>query len=104
MMTDFYNLDGDLLTALSTALDSGTSTTFSALVDCWTGYVLTGETVAGVTIEARRNGSGSWVNVVTSPIALDAYDGTQQNYQFRITAGTVTAVSRNLIRLLIRPA
>lgn len=103
-MMDFYNLDGDLVSALSLALDSGASQTFTVLADCKTGYVLTAETVAGVTIEARRNGSGSWIDMVTSPIALDAYDGTQQNYQIRITAGTISAIARERIRLLIRPA
>lgn len=69
---------------------------FTIPVECTDGYtmrVLQGS-VADVSIEARHGASGAYTNIETTELDLSPWDGTTQNFQIRITAGTVTEHTR----------
>lgn len=80
----------------SRTIDAGEVLTFTIPVECTTGYtmrVLQGS-VADVLIEARHGSSGAFTNIETTELDLTPWDGTTQNFEIRITAGSVSVPTR----------
>lgn len=65
--------------------------TGSVLIECHAGMFLSGETVEGLTVEARAAGEPSWTDIETTPIDLSTWDGTMQEFEVRVTAPAVTS-------------
>lgn len=94
-MNPFEDTNGAPLSFVQTEADEGETTpVFVAVVPAAAGFVLTAEPDAGLTVEARRTGSGdAFVNIATNPVDLAPYDGQQVAFDFRIAAGAVSASS-----------
>ena len=88
------DLNDERLLSYAFAVRSGETKEFSLLIECNTGYYLRGSVVAGLALEAKHNLSGTWVDLETTPIDLSGWDGTDQEFDFRVTAGTITARDR----------
>ena len=71
----------------SLSLPVSTSQIFTCKIDCETDYEVSADTITGVAVEAKRAADSSWVDIATTPIDLSTWTGTQQEFQFRITAG-----------------
>lgn len=59
--------------------------TVSRKIECRTAYFLRCVPVADLTVEARKQGDVSWVDIETTPIDLSAFDGNLVIYEFRFT-------------------
>lgn len=76
--------------------NSGEVLTFTIPIICTTGYtlrVLQGS-VTNVAIEARHGVAGAFTNIETTELDLSPWDGSTENFQVRITVGTISAVTR----------
>jgi hypothetical protein len=86
-----YDLDGNRILTTAFSIRSGEIETFSFKIDCLTGYQLSGEAVADLTVEARHD--GAWVNIETTPISLTPWNGLLEIFEVRVTAGTIATAS-----------
>jgi hypothetical protein len=87
-----YNSDGNQMLSSNLAMFSTEVKTDTITIDCKTGYFLSSSTVDNILVEAKKVGGGSWTNIETTPIDLSADNGTQQDYEIRLTAGTITTM------------
>lgn len=95
-MTDpFKDATGVELSFVPVEVDEGETTpVFVAQVPCKAGRVLRAEPDAGLTVEARRTGTAdAWQNIAAAPLALTPYAPATVSFDFRITAGAVSALS-----------
>ncbi len=85
-------------------IDSAQQLTYQLPIYCVVGYGLAIDptTVPHLTIEARHGTSGAWTNLSVSELDLSAWDGTSQDFQVRVTAGTVTVLTREMFVLVKR--
>ena len=93
-----YDLDGIRRTSSNYQNDLNTPKVALAKVESRTGYFLSCEAVADLTVEARKQGGVSWTNIETTPIDLSADDGNLIVYEFRFT-GTAHALRQAKIRV-----
>lgn len=80
----------------STRFEGPEVQTFTIPVVCTDGYtmrVLQGS-VANVTIQARHGSSGGFTDIETSELDLSPWDGTTENFEIKITSGTVSVPTR----------
>lgn len=86
---------GSALGAVPIQVDEGATTpVFVALVPAAAGRTLEASPDAGLSVEARPTGSGlSFVNIAATPYDLTPFDGLTVAFDFRITAGAVSADS-----------
>lgn len=87
---------------LAVSLESTTNRVFTVTIDCYDGHYLTGEVVGDATIEAKHS-SGAYVDIETTSIDLSSWDGTQQTFLIRMTAGTITSHLTRAFRLRVGP-
>jgi hypothetical protein len=95
-MTDrFKDSAGSALSFVPVEVDEGATTpVFVASVPCVAGRVLKADPDAGLTVEARRTGSGApFVNIATAPVDLTPFAPATVSFDFRITAGAVSGDS-----------
>ncbi len=85
------------------SIASGQQKVLPIQVPCQTGFFLRGDVVAGLTVEARKQGDVSWINIETTPIDLSADDGDTVTYELRLTAGTITVRSRIQLPVTVGP-
>ena len=90
-----YDSDGNRILSAEFDLAIGGDQTISLLIDCLSGWQLSGEAVADVTVTARHGSTGGYTNIETTPIALDAWDGTQQVFEIRAVRDNTTTGVRN---------
>lgn len=88
-----YDTDGNRKLSSSIPLYPSAVVTESVLIDCLTGYQIAGHTVSNVTIECKHS-AGAYVDIETTPISLTAWNGTQQTFTFRYTAGAHVAADK----------
>jgi hypothetical protein len=81
-----YDTDGNRKLSSHIELRPSEVKTESVLIDCLTGYQIAGHAVTNVTIECKHDGD-AYVNIETTPISLTPWDGTQEPFTFRYTAG-----------------
>jgi hypothetical protein len=96
-----YDLDDEVIYSSAFALRSGETATATIQIDCVTGWRLSGEVVAGVTIEARHGSAGGWTDIETTPIDLSTWNGSRETFEIRFTAGTITSFSRKSFTLTV---
>lgn len=96
-----FDQDGNPISSFSTLIESGDVQTYNLRVECRAGYSFYAEVVSDLTLEAKRTLDSSWVDIETTPIDLSPWDGTTQNFQFRVTAGTVTELFRKAFSLRV---
>jgi hypothetical protein len=77
----------------------GSAVEFEYDVEGRAGYYLQCDPVAGITVEARVEGAGSWTDLEATPIDLEPYIGLRQRFEFKITPVTYTEDWRTLIRI-----
>lgn len=87
-----YDLNDNPLQAAHLSVTENLSRSFEMRVECRSGYFLRAETVADLTVEARRSGSPTWTNLETSEIDLSAWLGTRQQFEVRLSAGASGAL------------
>lgn len=75
--------------------------TLTIRVECRTGYFLRCETVANIAVEARKVGDVPWINLETTPIDLSPFNATKQNFEIRLTAASVTTITRENFKLTV---
>src|SRR6478672_3851398 len=85
-----YDTDDNVIYSSEFALRSGEQATATIHIDCVSGFQLSGEAVADVTVEARHGSAGGYTDIETTPIDLGTWDGTSQTFEIRFTAGTIT--------------
>lgn len=88
----------------SNYMTRGTAVQFTYDVEGKAGYALQADDLAGVTIEARLEGDVSWTDLPSNPIALDAYVGLRQPFEFKLTPDAYTEDARKLVRIYSGPA
>lgn len=87
-----YGLDGQRTESNSFAGRLNVPFTASRKIECRTGYKLRCFPVANLTVESRKSGDVSWIDIETTPIDLSADDGNLITYEFRFT-GTALGIS-----------
>jgi hypothetical protein len=95
-----YDLDDNPISSFSMSVGSGDDSVLQLKADCVAGYELRSDEVAGITVDARRQGDASWIAIETTPIDLSQWAGSRQIFEVRLTASSVAAVMRR--RLGIR--
>lgn len=93
-----YGLDGQRTESNSYAGRLNVPFTALRKIECRTGYKLRCVPVADLTVEARKQGSSTWIDIETTPIDLSADDSNLVIYEFRFT-GTALGVRTANIRL-----
>jgi|GEM_PF-4573093 len=96
-----YDLNGNPISSFTTAIDSGAVQVYTIRIDCRTGYSLFADAVASLTVEAKRTADADYTDIEASPIDLSAWDGTTQEFQVRLTAASVSAVTRRAFSLRV---
>lgn len=76
------------------SMEAGGTATLTVQIDCRTDYQLRSDGVSFLTVEARKVGDVSWVNIETGEIDLSAFDATRQAFEIRLTAAAVSEVTR----------
>jgi hypothetical protein len=99
-----YDTDGNGLLSANFAIRSGEVVTGSFQVDCASGWQISGEAVADVTVELKHSAAGGYTNIETTPIALGTWDGTVQTFNFRMTAGTITSATTRAFKFTVARA
>jgi hypothetical protein len=56
-------------------------------IDCHAGYFLKADANSFGSVTARPHGSGSYVDIHTSPISLSPFDGTQHDFDIKVHSG-----------------
>lgn len=90
-----YGMSGERTTA--SRFDGALNTALIAKrrIECKTGYYLSCEAVADLTVEARKFGASSWTDIEMTPIDLSADNGNVIVYEFRFTGTALgTAVAK----------
>jgi hypothetical protein len=96
-----YDTDDNRILSTYIPISSSETKSFTLTLTCTTGYFFRGEVVANLTVEAKHSGSGSWTNIETTPIALATWNGTNQDFNVRITSGAITTRDRRAFRLSV---
>src|SRR5690606_13858094 len=81
-----YGLDGNRTE--TSRFDASLNTAFTAKrkIECKTGYYLSCDAVANLTVEARKESvGGSWTDIETTPLDLSSVNGNLIVYEFRFT-------------------
>jgi len=78
--------------ATSNSIAAGAVQTYTIPIDCTDGFVLTlsPRPVDDLVIEAKRSADSVWIDLESLDIDLSTWDGTTQDFDIRITAGSVT--------------
>ena len=71
-------------------VQSSSSKTFKIIVDCVTGNKLTCTANADVTVEARKQGDSTWIDLQSDEIDLGIYNGTSVIFEVKVTSDIVT--------------
>lgn len=96
-----YDIDDNPIAGFNYPMSSGQVVPFQIRADCQAGLRLFSDVVGDLTVEGRLAGVGSYVNLETSDISLGAYAGTRQNFDIRITAGTVVTLVRRTFKIKV---
>ena len=96
-----YNTAGVQILSSTFAVRNLTDESLTIRIDCETGYSLSSQATADAAVEVRRVGDVPWVNLETTPISLTPWDGTQQDFEIRVTAGTITSFMRRYIPIRV---
>lgn len=99
----FYDLDDNPIASFSGSITEGDVQIYEMKIDCSANRYLASDPVTDAVVEARAYGDVSWVDLETTRIGLSPYAGTRKRFQFRITAGGVSAVQRLNIQFRIEP-
>lgn len=84
------------------SVDSEGETILELLIDCETGYKLTCPAAnSQVGILGRRQGDVTWVDLESDEIDLTPWDGTQQVFQIKTTAGVISAYALTQYKLRV---
>lgn len=86
-----YDIDNNPLPSYLMNLASSGIFQFSIRVNCRTGLHLRSESVSDLSVEGRKLGDSTWINLETTPIDLSADNETRQTYEIKLTAITVTS-------------
>lgn len=85
---------------LAVSLESTATRTFTISIDCYDGHDLTASRVLdNAAIEAKHNAAGSYTDIEHEPLDLSTWAGTAPDFNFRITAGTITDHATEAFRL-----
>ncbi len=98
-----YDNSGEPILSAAFSMSSSEVKTATIQIDCVAGQYLRGESVAGLTVEAKHNAAGGWTNIETTPISLGTWDGNKETFQVRFTAPSVTEYSRKSFTLTVGP-
>ena len=88
-----YDLDGNRKLSSHIELEPSEVKTEDVLIDCLSGYQIAGHAVSSVTIECKHS-AGAYVDIETTPIDLTTWDGDQEQFTFRYTAGAHVAADK----------
>ncbi len=90
--------------AYQITLASTQSKIITRSIVCKDGYELSSETVSDLTVEARHGSSGGWTNIETGSLDLSTWAGSTENFEIRLTAGTVTSRILKNFKLIVQPS
>ena len=99
----FYDLDDNPIASFTGSIDEGEALTYELKIDCRVSRFLAGDVVADLALEGRAFGEVSWVNLETTRIDLTPYANTRQRFQIRVTAASITVITRRNFQLRIEP-
>lgn len=85
------------------ALGSNQQVTIILEFECFSGYSLRCDPVADILVEARVVGDVSWIALESTPIDMTPHALTVQQFQVRLTTGTLTGYSRQRVRIYASP-
>lgn len=86
------------------AMDSNEQHTITVRFECFAGYSIRCTTVAGLTVEMRAVGDVSWIDIESTPIDMTPYALTIQEFQVRLTTGTIAAPVRVQFNIYASPS
>lgn len=89
-----YDTDDNPIAGFNFPMTSGEVVVFQIRADCQVGLKLFSDVVGDLTVQGRPAGVGSYVDLEASNIPLAPYAGTRHNFDIKITAGTVTTLTR----------
>lgn len=90
-----YGMDGNRTASAQFSASLNTAVIAKRKIECKTGYFLSCEPVANLTVEARKFGSSVWIDIETTPIDLSPDAGNVIVYEFRLTGTALgTAVAK----------
>lgn len=85
-----YGMDGQRTTSANYSASLNVPLIAQRKIESRTNYKLRCVPVVDLTVEARKQGSATWIDIETTPIDLSADDGNLIVYEFRFT-GTLEA-------------
>lgn len=95
----FEDLDGNPVENFPMSATLNEVKTFQQQIECHNTYKLSCDAIVGPAVEAKHHSSGVYVNIETTPISLDPWDGTVQVFDFRITAPAVEEQDTIILRV-----
>lgn len=96
-----YDIEDNPIAGFNFPISSGQIVVFQIRADCQAGLRLFSDVVGDLTIEGRPQGVGAYVNLESSDIDLGPYAGTRQNFDIKVTAGTVAVLTRRAFKLKV---
>ena len=98
-----YDIHGSPLYSVAMAIGPDDELTAEIKVACKEGNFLRGTVVPGVTVSAKHEGGGHWVNIETTPIDLTPWDGDTEKFLIRFATGAIPAFDRVSFSLTVGP-
>ena len=92
-----YDTNDRQILSAKFALASEDVQTFTIRIDCLADQYLATQPVENITVEARKSGDVSWIDIETTPIDLSADAGTQKDYEIQLTGEYYGSVSKRVI-------
>lgn len=103
MSLAIFDIDDNPIASFMLSIDSLDVQILTLRIECRTGQNLRGIPVSDVVVEAKRSVDSTWVDIETTPIDLTPYNPTRQNFDIRITAGTVASLKHHNFNLTVGP-
>ena len=97
----FYDLADNPIASYSGSIEAEAVQTYNLKADCRADRFLACGPVADLVVDARVSGDVDWIDLETTRIDLTPYDGQRKQFEIRVTAGSVSAITRRNIPLRI---
>ncbi len=93
--------DDNPISAFTGAIAPSGVVTCTVKIDCEENRKLYADATSDFAVVARKLGDASWINIETTPIDLTPYAPAREQFEIRITAGSVSG--RNGFAVTVGP-
>lgn len=99
-----YDHDDQPLVSVNAGIKSEEAIQFKIEIDCKAGYFMRATPVADLLVQARHHGTGgAFTDIESTPFDLTPWDGSQEEFDIRITAGVITEFDKRAFRIILSP-